>query len=294
MFNPAGGLSQRLTILVWSAYVVAGFLIGILGIAALVLYNEKGHGHPLRFIILPKYDYAGFQPHATPIIIMFCFLVIAAFFLAVTLLLRGSVITIENYYEGLFRGLSKFAPIPLFLFIAMILIPICDNSQSSNEDEVILTMIFSITTVVLLFIIYYKSNLGHKIYGFVIKKFLYSGILVLSFFFFWNSIIQETAICQGKAYNNKGGTLKGLSIVFQIIFSVCVGLFAFHFADIVAGVFGIFIEIAVLARMTKFKTDKDLPYRRYNGDCAISGMAFIFLTAVTILTIVKRRDKILR
>lgn len=294
MFNPAGGLSKPLTVFVWIVYVVVGLLLGILGIVALVFYNESGHDHPMKFITVGRHPgYTGFQPHATPIIILVCFLILAAFFLAVSMFLRGVVIKDESYYNGLFQGLGKFAPIPLLLFIAMILIPIAEDSDSDPEDEVIVGMVFSIIVVIFLFIIYFKSNFGDKIFGFFIKKVLYSGILVLSFFYFWHSVIQETSIDEGKTYGS-GDTLKALSIVFQIIFSICVGLFVFFFVDIVAGVFGILIEIAVLANMTKFKTGKWAAPKRYKGDCAVSGILFILLAIVTVLTAILKKDKILK
>ena len=90
-------------------------------------------------------------------------------------------------------------------------------------------------------------------------------------------------------YSYYTDTKKTLSIIFQVVFGVCIGLAVWFIVDICGGIFGALIFIGILANMCRFEEKRG----RYKGDCACSGIFMILLLSEVIAVSILKKDKVL-
>lgn len=299
MVKPTAGLSKTWTIVFFVVYTVTSLLLALCGISALAFYNKGGEGLHYHFITMIKFNLkTSFHPHSAVIYTYFSVMVILSFLFCATFFMRGNLLKEETYYSTLFSGTTRYFPIIMFILSCLLLIGPCAGWSRIDIGALVVSFLFSVFICVFSIIIYLRTTFpveaNEKIYDkikvFIFKKVYLSGIIVFTFFYFWYVVSQMVEWKHGYGYwsNYYTDTKKTISILFQIIFGVVVGLATFVFLDLVGAFFAILIFIGVLTNCLAIDSSE-----RFIGDAIIAAIAIVAILAEGIYLGITRKKEVL-
>ena len=193
-----------------------------------------------------------------------------------------------GFFEKMFDKITMWHWIPIVLQAGLFLIGICHDTKHFRDD-LIAGIVLVIFTLILLVLMYCKTNSGGDFPGILVKKGVYSALIAIDWYYFCY------VICQLYMDDHplKIKDHKNLGISFDIIMAILMAIAVYFLKDVLMAIYYILIYLGIL--IFHYKIEKDV--RKINdigvADVILSIIFIIVFLALTVFLIIKKRQEVL-
>ena len=193
-----------------------------------------------------------------------------------------------GFFEKMFDKITMWHWVPIVLQAGLFLIGICHDDKH-YRDQLIAGIILVIITLILLGLMYYKTDTGSEIPGILVKKGTYSALIAIDWYYFCYVISQLYM----DDHPSKLKAPKNLGISFDIIMGLVMIIAVYFLKDVLMAIYYILIYLGIL--IFHYKIEKDV--RKINdigvADVILSIIFIIVFLALTVFLIIKKRQEVL-
>ena len=193
-----------------------------------------------------------------------------------------------GFFDKMFNKITMWHWIPIVLQAGLFLIGICHDGKHWR-DELIAGIILVILTLILLGLMYYKTDIGGEIPAILVKKGTYSALIAIDWYYFCY------VICQLYMDDHplKMKDHKNLGISFDIIMGIVMILVVYFFKDVLIAIYYFLIYLGILIFHYKIEKNVRKMYDITVADVIISIIFMIVFLVLIVFLIIKNKKEVL-
>jgi len=283
------GCSNILKTTCWILSVLSWLLFVIVGWISLKWLDDDRI--LITFIRPLKKDNLSYMPIQITSTMLFILIIITMIIATIAFIVYMIFSTCKKeggFFEKMFDKITMWHWIPIVLQAGLFLIGICHDTKHFRDD-LIAGIVLVIFTLILLVLMYCKTNSGGDFPGILVKKGVYSALIAIDWYYFCY------VICQLYMDDHplKIKDHKNLGISFDIIMAILMAIAVYFLKDVLMGIYYVLIYLGIL--IYHYKINKN--YRKLIdlsvADVIISIIFMILFLILIILLIIKYKKEVL-
>jgi hypothetical protein len=283
------GCSNILKTTCWILSVLSWLLFVIVGWISLKWLDDDRI--LITFIRPLKKDNLSYMPIQITSTMLFILIIITMIIATIAFIVYMIFSTCKKeggFFEKMFDKITMWHWIPIVLQAGLFLIGICHDGKHWR-DELIAGIILVILTLILLGLMYYKTDIGGEIPGILVKKGTYSALIAIDWYYFCY------VICQLYMDDHplKMKDHKNLGISFDIIMGIVMILVVYFFKDVLIAIYYFLIYLGILIFHYKIEKNVRKMYDITVADVIISIIFMIVFLVLIVFLIIKNKKEVL-